>query len=153
MANKLNYRIYPELKLIIEVGAGIVNVPDAIEFKKTQIEDKEYNNQFNYIVEISELELDTGFEFDFINFVNTIKTDSRFPGERRSAILTSTPKQVVYGTLYENAINELPMEYKIVSTIPSALLWVNLHPQYAQYITAQIEELKKQLKTLSKKNN
>jgi hypothetical protein len=135
------YKIIPELKLIIEVFAGKISIIDAIELKRREIEDKDYNLNYNFIVSINELETDDKFEYDFSRYIDTIKEDNRIRGIRKSAIITKTPNQVVAGTLYEFAARELPMNFRIVSTIKAALNWINLSNDFESTITENIELL------------
>jgi hypothetical protein len=137
----VSYKIIPESKIIIEVFGGKISIIDAIELKKKEVQDKEYNPNFNFIVSINELEFDTNFKFDFSKYIDIIKEDNKIKGIRKSAIITKTPQQVVASTLYELAASELPMNFKIVTTIEAALDWVNLSIDHKPTISENIELL------------
>lgn len=137
------YKILPDLKLHIEVFQGSLNIMDLIELKKSEILDEAYNPNFNGIVSIEEIETDSKTEEDFAKYVESVKDNISFIGDRRSAILTKTPGQVVTATLYEIAVKNLPMSFKIVSTIKAALEWVNISYDYESIILENIESIKK----------
>jgi hypothetical protein len=126
MCKIASYKIIPELKLIIEVFGGKINMFDAIELKKQEVQDKDYNPNFNFIVSINDVESETNFEYDFSQYIKAIKEDNKIIGIRKSAMITKNPQQVVGGTLYELAVREFPMNFKIVSTIEAALDWIHL---------------------------
>lgn len=142
--NKIaSYKIIPGLNLIIEVFGGRITIFDAIELKKREINDKDYNPNFNFIVSINEIDTDGKQDYDYSKYIDTVKENTRMYGIRRSAILTNTPKQVVGGVLYELAARELPMNFKIVSTLEAALTWVNLSIDYKSIVLENIELLAK----------
>ena len=120
---------------------GRISIHDAIELKKREINDKDYNPNFNFIVSINEIDTDGKFDYDFSKYIKTVKENKRIYGIRKSAILTKTPKQVVGGTLYELAARELPMNLKVVSTIEAALNWVDLSIDYKSIVLENIELL------------
>ena len=43
MKKIVSYKIIPDLSLIIEVFAGTISIADAIDLKRKEIEDKDYN--------------------------------------------------------------------------------------------------------------
>jgi hypothetical protein len=137
------YKIIPELKLIIEIFSGKISLDDAIELKRKEVLDRAYNSKFNYIVSINEIESEGRFDYDFSKYIETIKEDNKILGVRKSAIITKTPKQVVAGTLYEIASRELPMNFKIVSSIKAALNWIDISNDFETTVTENIELLKK----------
>jgi hypothetical protein len=145
MKKIVSYKIIPELRIIIEVFSGRISILDAIELKKREIEDKDYNFEYNFIVVVNEIETADKSDFDFSKYFDTIKENNRIIGIRKSAILTSTPEQVVGGTLYELAARELPMNFKIVSTIKAAMNWINLPVDCESAIIQNIDIIKNSL--------
>jgi hypothetical protein len=54
----------------------------------------DYNARFNFNVYMSELETEDNLDFYFSKYIDRIKEDKRIIGVGKSAIWTSTPKQV-----------------------------------------------------------
>jgi len=142
MRKIVSYKIIPALGLVIEVFAGKISIMDAIDLKKKEIEDNDYNPKFNFIVVANEIEADDKLEFDFSKYIDLIKQENKIIGIRKSAILTATPKQVVGGTLYEFAASELPMNFKIVSTVKAAMDWINLSYDFESVVIKNIDNIK-----------
>ncbi|MDY0102485.1 MAG: hypothetical protein RBS07_06065 [Lentimicrobium sp.] len=137
------YKIFPDLRLHIEVFQGPLNIADLIELKNIEILDDSYNPNYNGIVSIEGVQINVKTKEDFAKYIESIKNDFRIIGNRRSAILTKTPGQVVAGVLYERAVKEFPMNFKIVSTIKAALEWINISYDFESLIFNNIELMKK----------
>jgi hypothetical protein len=140
--NKIvSYKIFPELKLIIEVVGGSISIDDFIELKRNEILDKNYNPNYNFIVSVNYLE--PSFEDEQLKkIIDYIKDNRAIIGKRRSAILTETPKQTVASIMYESATKGLPMSFKTVSTIKAAMDWVGVSFEHESFILKNIELMK-----------
>jgi hypothetical protein len=135
------YKILPDLRLIIEVFCGNISFEDAIEMKKREIQDKDYNPNFNFIV--STVDVDISFDEKLVRkYIDIIKDNPKIIGKRRSALITATPTQVAMTILYELALKDLPMNFKIVSTLQAAIEWVGLSKVHESVIIENIELLK-----------
>lgn len=137
---KLAYKILPEYQLIIELYYGPIKLADILELKKTEIEDKDYNSGFNFLVIIDQADM-LLTESDYKTYVDAIKTDSRIVAKRRSALLTDTPRQVVSMYFYEQAARELPIVFNTFSTLDSALLWIGIQVDLVSNLKAEIERI------------
>jgi hypothetical protein len=144
MNSKNSYKILPDLKLILELFSTETSINDALELKKNEINNKDYNSSFNFIVVLhgsnSPVRLEAENEIKI--FIDSIKTNQEILGNRRSAILTHTPNQMVLGTFYESAAKDLPMNFEIFSTIQSAIHWIGLSSKDEPVIAKHIELLK-----------
>jgi len=137
---KVVYKILPEYRLILEIYFGPIQITDVFELKKIQIEDKDYNANFNFIVFVDRAEM-LMTESDYEEYVDAIKTNTKIVGERKTALLTRTPHQVVSMYFYEKAGRNLPISYNIFSTLDSALLWVGIHIDLVVGLRKEIERI------------
>lgn len=143
MKNKLVYKIYPELNLILEVCLGSPSLEDLINFKKQEIKDLQYKGNYNIIVNISEIKLDTKYDYNFSKYIELINEESKLLlNKRHTAIYTKSPEQVVFGTLLKKTIEDLPMRLKIVSTLNVALDWAMVSLEKESFIKDEINKLK-----------
>lgn len=136
------YKIIPELRLIIEVGKGIVTLDNIIGVKAQQPLDVQYNSTYNFISDIREAELQLT-EQSILEYVKFAKQNEALCGSRFSAFLTDSPNQVTMATLYELEGVGLPMNYKVVSSLSVALEWVELYDEHYDRVDKEIEMLKK----------
>ncbi|NEW80418.1 MAG: hypothetical protein GZ086_13555 [Gelidibacter sp.] len=63
-------------------------------------------------------------------------------GDRRSAILTNTPNQTIFTSLYILEVQNSPSHVEIFSTMDAALRWVGLSSVDNIKIEAVINEMK-----------
>lgn len=139
-----SFKILPDLKLIIELFSDRTTINDAIELKKSEIIDINYNSGYNFIVLFININLPVTkvAETEIRKYVDSIKSNKQIIGTRKSAIITEKPNQVVLGTIYEMIAKELPMNYKIFSTLKAALNWIGLPSEYESVISKNIEDLR-----------
>lgn len=139
-----SYIILPDLKLIIELFSDSTTVNDAIELKKMEINDINYDSSFNFLVLFLNIDLPITnvSETEIKKYVESIKSNKQIISNRKSAIITEKPNQVVLGTLYEMTVKELPMNYRIFSSIKAALNWFGLPGEYESIVLKNIEVLK-----------
>lgn len=128
MEKNLNYQIIPDKKLIIEYYSGSITLNDLILFQHTISFNRKYNPNFNIIHDFREASLSLN-EADVMEYIQFIKNSSKLCGVRRTAHVTSSPKQVVAITLFNLLKNDLPVNAQVVSTIYAAVNWVGLDPE------------------------
>lgn len=143
MKNHANYRILPELKLILECCKGHATVEDAINMKKDEMSDHSYNPNYNIIVDFQE----------FVAAINTNTTDSvsRFFDflkvivlKNKVAFLTAEPHQVVISMILKELSSELlPLKIGVFSTLDAATKYPGISPERFDLINNHITELNK----------
>ncbi|MBN1597507.1 MAG: hypothetical protein JW894_04395 [Bacteroidales bacterium] len=121
----LKYLIYEEHKLIIEFASGKIDLIDFIELKKSEISDPRYNPNYDFIVDIrnADIEVLNNVEVEISKYVDFAKSTPNLLSNRKSALITNTPLQVVAMTLYKY-FGSLPMRLEIFTTYEAALNWL-----------------------------
>jgi hypothetical protein len=143
MNESTSYIILPDLKLILELYTDQSSITSALELKKNEIKDKNYDSNFNFIISFTDLNASPSLaDHEIQRYIDAIKSDKQILGNRKSAILTDKPNQVVIGTFYELAAKELPMNFKIFSSLEAALNWIGLSGEYESIVSDNIEYLK-----------
>ncbi len=145
MSKKLDYRVLSEYCLVIEVLSGKVELDDYISFKEAEIHDNQYNINYKHIVDLCDAIIVTegeNLEEKVKKFVSTIKNTAGFFGNRKSALLASTPRQVTATMLYK-LLNDLPVPLQTFTTLSAAIEWLELAYVDTNYIKAVILEMKK----------
>jgi len=134
----VTYKILPEYQLIIEIFYGGIHYEDVLQLKNIEVADKDYNPGFNFIVVMDQAEMLLK-KSDYEKYVSLIKSDKRIVSKRKSALLTNTPHQVVSMYFYEQAAKELPIDFKVFSTMDSALNWVEIDNDLISKLKTEIE--------------
>lgn len=121
------YHIIKDKELVVEVLKGPVKLHEYINLKKQQIEDEDFNSNYNFLIDIRAVEFVFSRETEkrmkeYLAFAKPIDALSK---EKKTAIITSTPDQVVY-SMINQSLDSRQITYNIFSTKDAALEWLNL---------------------------
>lgn len=142
-----SYVIMNEEKLIVEYHSGDINIHDFIHSRKIISSDGEYNPNFDLVLDYREANMVVDKnEVDL--FVDFFKNYSSIQGNRKSAYLTTDPKQVVITTLFSSAISDLDVRPKTFSTLKGVVNWIWKKGIDTTKLIEIIEELKTRPNTL-----
>ena len=140
MINAANYMIIPELKLILECCKGHTKMVDAVKMKKDEVADPAYSLTYNVIADFREFEIE--FKASDINlikgFVDYLKSTK---SKCNTALLTSTPHQVVLTNYLKDLSIDLPISFEIFSTLDSAINFVGYSDNNYNFINQKLIEL------------
>jgi hypothetical protein len=138
----LNYRIIPELKLILECCKGQVTVEDAIKMKETQLFDELYDSNYNIIIDFREFVLK--LEPQNIKMIS-ILVDFLSQHEIKSkvALLATEPHQVIICEYIKRFGMNLTINFNTFSTLESAIRFVECPINEIGRINNKIVELNK----------
>ena len=138
------YKILKEHNLFIVVHNGTLNLNSMMDFIQTINSDPEFTPKLNHIVDLNNVQFELTQE-DMNNYVNHLESNSKTQGDKRIAVITSTPNQVTYSTLYKLAKKELqPLQsIQIFSTTQKAFDFIGLK-------NISFEEVSQTLKMLNK---
>lgn len=129
MKNK--YKIIADLQLIILLYLEEININSIINFINILTEDVDYNPSYNVISDFRNVQIDDS-EDEIKKFVDFLINNNKTKGKRNSAIVTSTPNQVVVSTLYFLNKSELQTTIQIFSTLKGASEWLDY--TYEEYL-------------------
>jgi hypothetical protein len=140
MRRLTNYKILPELKLILECCKGKAQVIDAIDLKKEELLDRDFDPNYNVIVDFREFEIQFKSDvenkiIDFVEFLKGTKTQCRV------SLLTDKPNQAVLSQLLKEFGSALPINFEIFSTLDGAVLFVKQTMNQFDLINTALEEL------------
>lgn len=115
-----NYKILKEHNLIVEYHSGILDADSFIAFKKSITTDPLFLPSLHYFVHLKNVTFSANLE-DIDKYVDFLEDNNKVFGNRRVALITNTPNQVVYTTMFKNKSQSI----EIFSTNESALEWLN----------------------------
>ena len=120
------YVILKELNLIIECHSGILDADSFIDFKKSIALDPLFLPNLNYFVHLKKVTFSTKLE-DIDKYIKFLESNSKTYGNRRVALITDTPNQVVSTTMFKMLQQNKVQSVEIFSTSESALEWLNVN--------------------------
>jgi len=145
MIKSTQYKILPELKIMVEYFSLETSLKDKIEHRKIVIQDKYFNPNYNFITDFRDTHIDFSLD-DVSAYIEFAKNATKMHGDRRSAILTNTPNQTVFSSLYILELKNEPTHVEIFLTMDSAIKWVGLSSIDIRKIESVINEMKTKAK-------
>lgn len=120
------YRILKTALLIIECHEGLLTLENMIRFRQEQRLDRDFTPEHDILMDLRNVEI-SGEPVEVENYVSFYKENKNISGNRRIAVLTDTPNQVFYTTLFEQFSKVLNQKTKIFSTLEASLNWLNVN--------------------------
>lgn len=119
-----HYKILKEHNLIVEYHSGILDADSFIAFKKSITLDSLFLPSLHYFVHLKNVTFSTNLE-DIDTYANFLEDNSKVFGNRRVALITNTPNQVVSTTMFKMIQQNKSQSVEIFSTNEKALEWLN----------------------------
>jgi len=135
------YKILPELKIIIEYFSVVTTLYDMIEHRKILIEEINYNPNYNFITDFRDTYLDISDE-EVLSYIEFVKKTPKMISKRKAAILTDTPEETAISSLYVLNLHDLPLIVNIFSIMDAAIKWVGLSLDDIVIVEKTINDLK-----------
>ncbi len=135
-------KIFPEGKIIVEYLQGFISWADVIEMKKQEAMKPNYDACYNIITDVRDVEIDSEDLDGMKEYVAFFKYHINVVGDRRTAILTQSSRQVIHSEMLKIMTNHLPMELKTVSTYHAAFDWTHLDDNVRDDVQDYLEKLR-----------
>jgi len=137
---KFNYHILPDLRLIVECWIGDFSFEEIIQLKMTEIANPEWRDDYDVLAD--DRQSNKNIETVSDRTQNSDTNKQMFQKRRKSAILTSKPKQVVTTILLKDSNPPgSPISVDVFSTIEAALQWLNINPKEKERINDVLDKL------------
>jgi len=141
MTSSYRYKIIPEQKVFLQYFKGIVNLDVAVAAMTQVLKDKDFNATYNSVVDFRDAVLE--FEDEEIEkFIGFLKKQNAIDANRRAALLTNTPNQVLFLSIFELLTENMIVSYKIFSTRETSVKWVSNKSGFEIIIEKEIELLR-----------
>ena len=136
-----NYIILKEHNLLIEYHSGSLDLDSYINFVTRTTLDPLFSENMNYYIDLSNVVITASI--DDIRKYNDF-TEENFKSERRRrvALITNSPNQMVFATLFKNSNTQKLKEIEVFSTKESAFEWLNCSLNKNEFLSI-LSELKK----------
>ncbi|MHB1146517.1 MAG: hypothetical protein ACYC01_02865 [Lutibacter sp.] len=119
-----NYIILKEHNLLIEHHSGTLDLDSYIKFVTKTSNDPLFSNNMNYLIDLSNVFITSSL--DDIYKYNTFTEDKfKSASKRKVAMVTNTPNQMVFSTLFKISNTQKLKEIEIFSTTTAAIYWLN----------------------------
>lgn len=139
MKSYLDFKIIPDLNLIIEYLAGPIDIQLFMQHKQRIINSEFFGPNLKYLLDYREATININQKdiLDYIDFAEKNEKPSNL-----TAFLTQTPKQVLVTQLFQLLKGEKLGKPSSFSTIDAAIQWLRIKENEKERILSTLEELK-----------
>ena len=120
-----HYKIDPKNQVIIETFSEDFTLQGYIAHKNKLHNDPEFSPNYHIIADLRKTSINKMHTDAIENMISFLANNKDKISNRKSAIVTSTPKQVVNSFIFSKYARELSIKIKIFSTFEAALDWIN----------------------------
>lgn len=142
MSSYYKHKILSKQRIFLQYFKGIVNFNTIVIVMNKVMSDKSFDPSFNSIVDFRDAHIDFD-EIEVERFVDILNKQNALNKYRRAALLTNTPNQVVFLSMYTSLTEKNIVNYKIFSTIESSLQWIEINKESETFIRKELENLRK----------
>lgn len=121
---KSNYLILKDFNLLIECHSGNLDLQSYVDFVKRTSLDPLFSKNMNYFIDLSHVVVTASLD-DIKKYIDFTEENFKSERKRRVALLTSSPNQMVFATLFKNSNTQKLKEIEVFSTKDIALDWLN----------------------------
>ncbi|HEY9168139.1 MAG TPA: hypothetical protein VIN72_01475 [Lutibacter sp.] len=121
---KSSYKILKEYNLIVESHTGSLDLKSYIDFVERMKLDPLFSIDMNFYVDLSNVVVTASID-DVKIYNNFSESIFKSENKRKVALITDSPNQMVFATLFKNSNTQKSKVIEIFSTKESAIQWLN----------------------------
>lgn len=129
-----NYIILKEQNLLIEHHSGNLDLDSYINFVTRTSNDPLFSLNMNYYIDLSNVVVTTSID-DIRKYNDFTEDNYKCEIKRRVAMVTNTPNQMVFATLFKNSNTQKLKEIEVFSTKESAFDWLKSSLDENEFLT------------------
>jgi hypothetical protein len=118
-----NYKVFLDKKFIVEYHQGTGNLKNIKAFKLKEASDLNYSPDYNLLVDVRATSIE-GIRNDVREYIEFARSHKGISGNRKLAVITNTPRHVVFFTFLNMFKMRLPQTMKIFSSLDAAMYWL-----------------------------
>ncbi|WP_430815943.1 hypothetical protein [Carboxylicivirga sp. RSCT41] len=131
--NSTTYYILEREKLIVEVYEGEVTERELVALKEELFDDNKYNPSYHFISDFRNASIKFNKK-DLVDFVEYLSNCFYHNDSNKVSVLSSTPVQVAYYTLFIELSYHLPLDFMVHDTVNSACTWLGVRGKEIGFI-------------------
>lgn len=129
-----NYIILKEQNLLIEHHSGNLDLDSYINFVTRTSNDPLFSLNMNYYIDLSNVVVTASID-DIRKYNDFTEDNYKCEIKRRVALVTNTPNQMVFATLFKNSNTQKLKEIEVFSTKESAFDWLKSSLDKNEFLT------------------
>ena len=137
----IKFKIYSELEVIIVFYFGSISKECIDNHLSRLTSDKDYNSNYNVISDISNADLILS-NSELNSIVAKVSEKKVAVGKRKQAFIIKSSSQQAISSLFSMMVRDLPMKISIVKSKKEACEWININPNFIDFINNEIDSFK-----------
>ncbi|MCZ4694947.1 hypothetical protein DWB61_08090 [Ancylomarina euxinus] len=118
-----HYKIFHNKRFVVEYHEGVGTLEEVKTFKIKEANDPSYSPDFDLLMDIRKVTI-KGIKNDVKEYIEFANSHQGISGHRKLAVITNTPRQVIFFAFLNMFKMKLPQIMKIFSSVEAALLWL-----------------------------
>ncbi|MGZ2371531.1 hypothetical protein ACXR6G_17255 [Ancylomarina sp. YFZ004] len=139
-----HYKVFHEKRFVVEYHEGEGTLEKVKTFKIKEAKDPNYSPDYDLFMDIRKVTI-KGMKRDVKGYIDFANSHQGISGHRKLAVITSTPRHVVFFTFLNMFKMRLPQIMKIFSSVEAALLWLG-EPISVEDVDSYLKNLKNETK-------
>lgn len=119
-----NYLILKEQNLLVECHSGNLDLESYINFVTSTTLDPLFSANMNYFIDLSNVVVTASID-DIRKYNNFTEATFISEKKRKVALVTNSPNQMVFATLFKNSNTQKLKDIEVFSTTTAAIHWLN----------------------------
>lgn len=136
-----NYRIVPELRIIVSYYSGSLTLKDLIHLNKIFIKDDLFDPSYDSFVDFRD-SIAIGFKMDILEYNNFVKSNVTFPKQIKNGIIYGTTNQKFLISIFQVISKLIKLNTQGFDNIEDYFQWMEFDESQKQLMLNVIEELK-----------
>ncbi len=139
-----HYKVFHDKRLVIEYHEGEGTLEKVKAFKIKEAKDPNYSPDYDLLMDIRKVTI-KGMKNDVKDYIEFANSHTGISGHRKLAVITNTPRHVIFFTFLNMFKIKLPQIMKIFSSLEAAILWLG-EPISLEDANSWLIELKNEAK-------
>ena len=137
----IKFKIYPEIEVVLVFYFGAISKECIDEHLNRLTSDKDYNPNYNVISDISNADLLLS-NSELNSTVRKVSDKKVTVGKRKQAFIIKSSSQQAISSIFSMMVRNLPMKISIVKSKREACEWIDVNPDFFDFINHEIDSFK-----------
>jgi len=134
------YKVLKEQKLIIAFHKNIVTIKELKLVRALIMNDKDVDPSFKILIDLRSAKFDITIE-EMSNYGKWLSKNTELKQSSPKIILTNTPNQVVYSTIFSRTMGINEFGYSVYSSLYDSLVFLQIDKKDFKIVKEQLERI------------
>lgn len=123
--NRNGYIVVDDCKLVIQYHLDQLVLEGLISLKTKMMNDAKFNPSYSFLIDLRSTRIDNTMD-EILAYANWLKSNFTLKGEKKLAMIISTPQQSAILKIFSTQGKPDPLNYKMFSEVGNAIAWLGI---------------------------